>query len=232
ILSRSTRVAAARSGLGQLVQLTSHGATQALRHLVVARPGREVLVPAPTIDAITARQIAINLGSLSPGHLIVYRDDAELRQEALDAIYDYWPLRVDMPGFEVHAIDGVIWLRGHVATDLNRRLVADQLVSIAGLAEVHNDLIADTDLAAAVSMALAHDPRTAGERIGVYPRLGALSLPGNVPSAALRQTTFKVPAAVPGVKEIVNELRINPQDPGLPDLAAVTNQEDMVPGGT
>src|SRR5262249_21829065 len=101
ILSRSTRVAAARSGLGQLVQLTGHGATQAWRHLVAARPGREVLVPAPTIDAITARQIAINLGSLSPGHLIVYRDDAELRQEALDAIYDYWPLRVDMPGFEV-----------------------------------------------------------------------------------------------------------------------------------
>src|SRR5262249_33297455 len=154
----------------------------------------------------------INLGSLPPSRLTAYRDDAALRQEALDAIYDYWLLRVDMPGFEVHAIDGVIWLRGHVASDLNRRLVADQLVGIPGLAEVHNDLIADTALAAAVSMAVAHDPRTASERIGVYPRLGTISLRGNVRSAAVRQAAFQVAAAVPGVKEVVNELRINPQE--------------------
>src|SRR5262249_20925289 len=118
ILTGTTHVTEERHALGRLAQLTIHSETQAVRHLVVARPGREVLVPAPMITEITARQITLNLGSLQPSQLISYRDDAELRQEALAAIYDYWPLRVDMPGFEVHAIDGVIWMRGHVASDL------------------------------------------------------------------------------------------------------------------
>jgi len=233
VLSKSTSiVAVSGKRLGKLVQLTIHAETQQLRHLVVEQLGREVLVPAPMIRDVTARQIAVDLGSIAPKDLTPYRPDEELRQAALDAIDDYVPLRIDMPGFQVHVIDGVVWLRGHVASDLNRSLVADQLVNIPGIAAIHNELIPDTSISSAVSMALAHDPRTAGERIGVYPRLGTIRLRGNVRTAAARQAAYEIAAAVPGVKDVLNELNVNPREPGVPDLAAVTNREDMVPGGT
>ncbi len=232
VLDRSTAVVAGGKRLGRLEQVTVHSESGMLRHLVVESLGREMLVPAPRITSITAKQIAVDLGSVQPKQLVPYRDDEELRQEALTAIDGYVPLRIDMRGFEVHAIDGVVWLRGHVASDLNRTLVADQLVGLPGLAEIHNDLLSDARLSSAVSMALARDPRTTEARIGVYPRLGEIRLRGNVLNAATRQTAELVAAAVPGVKSVVNELIINPRERALHDLAAVTVHEDMVPGGS
>jgi osmotically-inducible protein OsmY len=232
VLDRSTAVTAGGKRLGRLVQLTIHSETGLLRHLVVESLGREMLVSAPMITAIVAKQIAVDLGSVQPKQLVPYRDDDELRQEALAAIDAYSPLRIDMRGFDVYAIDGVIWLRGHVASDLNRSLVPDQLVGLPGIAEIHNDLISDSAISSAVSMALARDPRTTEARIGVYPRLGEIHLRGNVATPATRQAAEQIAAAVPGVKSVVNELFVNPREPVLHDLAAVTNQEDMVPGGS
>jgi osmotically-inducible protein OsmY len=231
LLTGATSVTASSRSLGHLAQLTIHAETGALRHLVVERLGREVLVPAPLITTLAAKQITVDLSAIHPNQLTAYRDDEELQQEATDTIYDYAPLRVDMPGFRAHAIDGVIWLRGHVASDLNRRLIADQLVNLAGLAEVHNDLIADTDLAAAVSMALARDPRTSAEHIGVYPRLGTVYLRGAVHSSVARQAAQQVASAVPGVERVMGELHVDPRATVVPTLASVTDQEDVVPGG-
>jgi osmotically-inducible protein OsmY len=231
LLNGATSVSAGGRSLGHLAQLTIHAETGALRHVVVERLGREVLVPAPLITALAAKQITVDLSAVRANQLTAYRDDEELQQEATDAIYDYVPLRVDMPGFRVHAIDGVIWLRGHVSSDLNRRLIADQLVNLAGLAEVHNDLIADTDLAAAVSMALARDPRTSAEHVGVYPRLGTVYLRGAVHSAAARQAAQQVASAVPGVERVMGELHVDSRATLVPTLASVTDQEDVVPGG-
>ncbi len=232
VLDRSTAVVAGGKRLGRLAQLTIHSETGLLRHLVVESLRGEVLVPAPMITAIAAKQLAVDLGPVQPKQLTPYRDDDDLRQEALTAINDYVPLRVDMRGFDVRAIDGVVWLRGHVASDLNRSLVPDQLVGIPGIAEIHNDLISDSAISSAVSMALALDPRTAAARIGVYPRLGEIHLRGNVATPATRQAAEQIAAAIPGVESVINELIVNPREPVLHDLAAVTNEEDRVPGGS
>ena len=230
-LTRRTALAAGGKTLGHLAQLTIHSETRILRHLVVERAmGRECLVPATMIKSVAARQIAVDLGATSVERLTPYRDDEALRQEAYDAIYDYARLRVEMPGIEIYAIDGVIWLKGHVASDLNRRLVADQLDGIVGLAILHNELVADNELAAAVSMALAKDPRTVGQRIGVYPKLGEVHLRGNVRTAEASAAATGVARGVAGVKTVVNELHVNPNADVVPVLAGVTNEEDMVPG--
>ncbi len=230
-LKGSTGVSAGGRSLGHLTQLTVHAETGAPRHLVVERMGRESLVPAAHITGIAAKQITVDLGATPANRLTPYRDDDELAQEATAAIYDYVPLRVDLPGFSVVAIDGVIWLRGHVSSDLNRRLIGDQLVGIRGVAEVHNDLVADTDLAPAVSMALARDPRTAGEYIGVYPLLGTVYLRGGVHTQEARQAAQQIAGATPGVARVINELQIDHHAHVLPVLAAVTDTQDAVPGG-
>jgi osmotically-inducible protein OsmY len=231
-LTGGTHVSAGGKSLGHLVQLTINRETQVLRHLVVDRLGREHLVNAAMITDLTPRQIIVDLGGLQPGRLTPYRSDADLRQAVYDTLYDYYRLRIDLPGIEVHAIDGVVWLRGHVSSDVNRRIVEDLLQGLPGMSELHNELFADNQLAAAVSLAIAHDPRTASQRIGVYPRLGAVSLRGVVQTPMASAAAVEIARTIPGVKDVLNELRINPRLTTLPDLAAVTNREDMVPGGT
>ena len=228
-LTHSTGIMAAGKRIGQLVQLTINRETHMLRHLVIERHSRDLLVPAAAISNVNTRQISLDLG-MPASRLTSFRPDEELRQEVYDAIYDYPRLRVELNGISIHAIDGVVWLRGYVSNDLNRRMVEDQLQNIAGLSELHNELITDTELASSVSMALAHDPRTANEHIGVYPKFGDVHLRGRATHTEARQAAGAIAATVPGVKQVANELGIDPNADVVPVLAGITNEEDMVPG--
>jgi osmotically-inducible protein OsmY len=193
--------------------------------------GGEVLVSAADISQVDARHILLDISQPGAQPLTPFRPDSELSTEVREAIESYPRLRIDMDGIEIHAIDGVVWLKGYVSSELNRRLVQDQLINIRGLAELHNELLTDTDLAAAVSAALASDPRTASERIGVYPALGTARLRGSVRSQAAREAAGQIAAGVRGVKSVENALHIDPAASVLPVLAGVTNEEDRVPGG-
>lgn len=231
-ISSNTQIVLNGKRLGTLAQVTVDTEPRTLRTLVVDRGLRnEVLVPAEDIVRIQGRQIAVDQKAPGERPLITYRDDQELYDEVRDAIEGYTRLRVDMPGIIIKVVDGTVWLLGHVSSDINRRLVQDQLGHIRGLAELHNDLIADTDLASAVSLALARDPRTAGQPIGVYPVLGVVRLRGRVRSEVARQAATEVARAVPGVEQVENELIVDPGAEVIPVLAGVTNQEDRVPGG-
>ena len=231
-LTSKTRVIFNGTGLGHLVQMTIATESGLLRHLVVEQGIRnEVLVPASALAKLDARQLVITQEAMGTGHLIPYRPDTELHDEIRRAIENYGRLRVDLPGIGIRVIDGVVWLQGHVSSDMNRRLVVDQLTGIRGIAELHNELIADTDLAAAVSMALARDPRTAEEKIGVYPVVGVVRLRGNVHSAEARTAAGMITRAVPGVAQVANDLHVDPRSLVIPVLASVTNTDDVVPGG-
>ena len=232
-LTRSTRVLASDKTLGSLAQLTITRETQTLRHLVVDRGLRgEALVPAERITSLSYKQIAVDLGGVSADALTPYRRDDALHRDVYAAIYDYQPLRLDLQGVQIHAIDGTVWLKGHVASDLNRALIEEQLHGIHGLADVRNDLVADNELAADVSMALARDPRTAHQPIGVYPQLGEIRLRGSVRTPEARQAAGEIAANVPGAGPVQNELHIDPRAEVVPVLAGVTNEEDLVPGGS
>ena len=249
VLTDSTRVKFSRKigpntnnkeSVGRLRQLTITVPSRLLRHLVVARPWHSaLLVPVDLISDLTAELITIRKDSIDgpsgnqPRHLHPYRSDEELGQEVFDKLYGYEILRVDLPGIEIHPIDGAIWLQGHVSSDGMRRLATEEIQGIAGLSAVHNELVGDDALAAAVAVALAHDQRTAGagQYIGVYPRLGIIHLRGSVQTAAAREGATSVAAGVASVKQVVNELHVDPDAHDLSDLAGVTNQYDLVPGG-
>jgi osmotically-inducible protein OsmY len=159
------------------------------------------------------------------------RADDELCQDVYHRLRDCQLVRLDLPGITIHARDGVVWLRGHVSSDGKRRRTDEVLWGLDGLLELHNELVTDTDLAAAVAMALAYDPRTARERIGVYPSLGVMRLRGIVRTPRAHAGAWEIAAAVPLVKQVVNELRVGPAADVLPDLAGVTNNYDLIPGG-
>jgi osmotically-inducible protein OsmY len=166
-----------------------------------------------------------------PGRLARVRADNELRQDLDHRLRDCQLVRLELPGITIHARDGVVWLRGHVSSDGKRRRANEVLWGLDGLLQLHNELVADTALAAAVAMALAYDPRTARQRIGVYASLGVMRLRGVVRTATAQASAWEIAAAVPLVKQVVNELRVDPAADVLPDLAGVTNNYDLVPGG-
>src|SRR5215469_922758 len=60
-LSRSTGVMAAGKRIGHLAQLTFHRDTLLLRHLVIERGSREVLLPATMVTNLSTRQISADL---------------------------------------------------------------------------------------------------------------------------------------------------------------------------
>jgi osmotically-inducible protein OsmY len=232
LLTSGTHVQVGEKSVGKLTQVTVNRASHILRHLVVRSVRAELSVPANGITKIEGRRIVVTASAVPAGQLLTpYRSDDELHEEIRSAIFDYPRLRVDLIGIGIHVIDGALWLQGHVSSDLNKRLVQDQLVNIRGLSDIHNELISDTDLAGAVAMALAKDSRTARERIGVYPTLGNINLRGRVRSEAARAAASEVTRGVPGVGEIENVLIVDPNAEVIPVLAGVTNQDDRVPGG-
>jgi osmotically-inducible protein OsmY len=202
------------------------------RRLIAGRAPREdVLLPATVVTDIITRGVVPSVGGATPERLARSRADDELRQDVYHRLRDCQLVRLDLPGIAIHARDGVVWLQGHVSSDGKRRRADDVLRGLDGMLALHNELVADTALAAAVAMALANDPRTARQRIGVYPYRGVMRLRGIVRPPTAHADAWEIAAAVPLVKQVVNELRVDPDVDVLPDLAGVTNNYDLVPGG-
>ncbi len=231
-LTSNTRVLLDSKRLGTLTQVTVVRETGALRHLIVSRGVRnEVVVGAEDITSIEANQIHISPSMPGGVPVTPYRPDAELHDEIRQTLENYNRLRVDVPGMGIRVVDGNVWLQGYVSSDLNKRLAEDVLSGTRGIAHLQNELVPDTQLAANVSMALAKDPRTAEEKIGVYPSLGNVRLRGMVRTPVAREAAGAVAREVPHVRSVENELHVNPNASVLPVLASVTNTDDIVPGG-
>ena len=232
-LGSETPVTQSGKRLGKLVQVSFNAETRELRHLVLERGlGAEFVLSATAVSQIATGSVTLTAGSNGTRPTMTpFRPDEELAADALKAIESYPRLRVDQTGVNITAIDGVIWLRGHVSSEMNRRLISDLVSGVYGLADLRNELITDPELAAEISHKLSRDPRTTEERIGVYPMLGRVRLRGAVRTASAREAAEQLATATPGVGEIVNELHVDPNANVLPVMASVTNTEDDVPGG-
>jgi osmotically-inducible protein OsmY len=223
--------------LGRLAQITVTAPSETLRHFVVAQGmhglRREAAAPARIIIGMTARQISVRLDGLPQKRLLPCRTDTVLRQDVYAKLFDYAPLRVDLPGIEIQPVDGVVWLRGHVSSGGARRMAEDQAQGVRGLASLRNELTADDALAATVSMAIAQDPGTdQRQHIGVYPRLGVVYLRGSVRTPAARERASVIATACSTVKSVINELRVTTSEEVISVMAGVTNHADVAPGGS
>ena len=223
--------------LGRLAQMTVTAPSETIRHFVVANGVHglhsESSAPARIIIGISARRISVRLDGMPHKRLPPYRSDTLLRQDVYSRLFEYAPLRVDLPGITIHPIDGVVWLHGYVSSSGARRMAEDRAYGAKGLTALHNELTSDDALAAAISMALAHDPGVdKHQQIGVYPRLGVVYLRGSVRTLAARERAGAVALASSIARQVVNELRITPSIEALSVMANVTNQLDLVPDGS
>ncbi|HEU5367003.1 MAG TPA: BON domain-containing protein [Ktedonobacterales bacterium] len=220
--------------LGGLSELFFDAETRQLAYLVAHRhaiAGGEVLLSADQVADLQAGRLEVKVSAKEFALLPHYRSDPELEEDVRQALWDYPRLRIDLGAVKVNAQCNNVWLRGHVSSDINRRLIEDLARVVPGVRDVHNEVVADTDLAVAVAGALAKHEETRGLPIGVYPDLGEVYLRGLAPTAEARQVAEKVAAEIPDVKTVHNEIVVSENTEYLPTLAGVTGEEDIVPGG-
>jgi osmotically-inducible protein OsmY len=229
-LSRSTQVTRGGKGAGSLTHVSADRASHALTHLIVRRLGGEALIDPLWINGISDDGRSIEIVPPAGVALPEYRPDAELSDEINRRLFDYPRLRVDLRAVSVRVADGEVWLRGNVSTSLNRRVISDLLVGTRGLVAVHNELVADNELAVAIKEALDHDPRTHGQHIGVYANLGQVFLRGQTTAPGVVEAAVQIAKGVPGQVQVVNELAVGSAS-FIPMLAPVTGDEDIIPGG-
>ncbi len=234
VLKEHLSVVSGEEKLGGLSELFFDAHTRRLAYLVVHRhalAGGDVLLSVDQLADLQSERLEVRVSPKDFALLPHYRPDPELEEDVRRALWDYPRLRIDFGAIKVHAQCDEVWLLGHVSSDINRRLMEDLARGVSGVRELHNELVADTDLAAAVAGALAKREETRGLPIGVYPDLGEVYLRGVVPTEAVKQIAEKIAAEVPGVKTLHNELIVNAKTDYLPTLAGVNNTEDIVPGG-
>jgi len=232
VLARNTQVQVNGSNYGNLAQVSVVTATGGLHRLTVKRGmSGEFLVDARSIVDISDDGRMVGCQTAANTAPVAYRSDGEVLDAARAALWNYPRLRVDLRAVQVRVVDGEVWLNGHVSSTLNRRVMAELLEGIKGVTAIHNDLVADNELAIEIAQALAKDPRTHGQRLGVYPNLGEVYLRGLSDSPEAAQAATEIAAQIDGRHVVVNQIRISNNVDYLPMLAPVTGTEDVVPGG-
>ncbi|MBA3826686.1 MAG: BON domain-containing protein [Ktedonobacterales bacterium] len=232
-LSKATQVTNNQTNLGTLSQVSVIVGDNHLHRLGVRRglTSGEVLVAATQITSVDANGRAVDCATADVTQVIPYRPDADLLDDVQTALYNYPRLHVDLRAVQVRVVDGEAWLLGNVASSLNRRILEELLVEVRGLTAIHNEVVADNELAVQIAQALARDPRTRGQLFGVYPNLGEVFLRGNARSPEALQAAIEIAQHAGTGHHVTNQMILNSGNSLVPMLAPVTGTSDIIPGG-
>ncbi|HLG50805.1 MAG TPA: BON domain-containing protein [Chloroflexota bacterium] len=111
-------------------------------------------------------------------------------------------------GISVVVRDGIARLFGTVRSIAVKARAHEVARSVHGVRGVENVLTADSTLAAQITARLASDPRTALATIEVTSVGGEVTLSGTVESPGVREAAELIARSVPGVKLVINELKV------------------------
>lgn len=164
---------------------------------LVARPdglaSRRHLVPTERVQVAEAERIIADLDRAELDALPEYRSDEEIALDVFGALWDdEVTRRINVRHLQIDVKDGVVTIRGHVASSFHRARVAAAVRQVRGALDDQIDVIADDELEIAVAQALAQDPRTRQARILTRASHGVVHLWGEV-SAVVSEVAKKVP---------------------------------------
>lgn len=213
---------AARPESGELVRVVA-------RNLV---PGRDTLLQAAEVSTLEPGSLTISLSGPETQARPAYRSDRELQHEVESILFELGFLHIDLRGMSMCVCDGVLSMEGNISSSLRGELAADQVRGVTGLLAVSNNLVGDDALAARIAHALGQDERTRDLPIGVYPQLGVVRLSGSVRGAGQRAAAGSIARACPGVRDLINDLVVDPGGAMLYVMSAAEGGEikDIPPG--
>lgn len=222
------------SGVGTLMMVAVHPENAELAYIVARhfKAGQDTLIQQQYITSVEAGRINISIPDDVLKSLPPFRPDDALQREVESVLFDYTPGHIDMKGIKARVLDSVLYLDGNISSTLRGDIMSDQVLGVAGLLEVKNNLVGDDQLAADVARLLGQDQRTRDLPIGVYPRLGVVRLSGAVHNSQQKAAAAEIARAYPGVRSVINDLLIDPKAELLRVMAASEGgeAEDIVPG--
>jgi len=173
--------------------------------------GRNRIVPAAWVQEVDPGLVHLSVEKHALESLPEYSADDALAADVNKALWADGILRgADYCEIDATVQDGIVRLRGHVDTEINKSRAEEAARSIAALG-IESHLVVDEHLVIRVAQALGRDERTRVEQVYVGGRNGVIVLNGRVASAAVRDAAEEVAASVPQVRGIVNEI----QAPGV-----------------
>lgn len=135
----------------------------------------------------------------------------ELREEIYRRLnHEYPPFRELILPIEVSVDSGEVTLTGWVRTPAMKHMATVLTEEVPGVKEVHNRLFVDDDLERAVALALEQEPDLEDDFPGIRVDVlaGVVTLWGEVTSDKERKKAEEIARRIPGVRKVVNDLRI------------------------
>ena len=154
------------------------------------------------------------------------RTNQQLRNDVIGEIG--WDPRVDDANIIVRASDGVVTLTGTVPTFADKWAAEHAAERVLGVRSVANELSVavpvryqrtDTDIAHAVTNALAWDVEVPDERIKTTVSNGVVRLDGDVGFRYQRDAAAKAVRTLSGVREVINNITVTTKTVPAADVA-------------
>ncbi len=135
----------------------------------------------------------------------------ELRERVYQVLnHEYPPFRELLLPIEVKVDGGTITLEGWVRTPAMKHVATLLTQEVPGVKDVENNLFVDDELERAVALALEQEPALEDDFPGIHVDVlaGIVTLWGEVTSNVERQKAEEIASRVPGVRKVVNDLKI------------------------
>lgn len=137
--------------------------------------------------------------------------DEMLARSVRDALWRSEPIRaLDLDSLQVEARDGIVVIRGIVASEAHSFAAVQLARGVPGVKEVVNQLRTDEDLERRIAVALASDPAARRHRTAVNVVGGVAYLYGVVPTEEEAEAIRKVAANVAGLVGVESRLQVVP----------------------
>jgi uncharacterized protein YrrD len=228
LIGTSTKVEASDGPIGVIDRVLLDPDSGRATHFVVRKGkflAKHVIVPADWASEITPEKVRLAVDREQLTALPEYKPDDEIAEGVLEALRSYPPLRRLVHGIALYepvlspyerdtvrvmVQDGIVILEGNVQTSGHKSMAVWLAQQVPGVRRVRNLLVADDDLEIEISSALSRDPRTRGVQARVGSLLGIVTIKGKAPSEEARTAAQSVASQIPGVRTVVNQLRVQP----------------------
>ena len=239
LLTGATPVISKDHHLLRLGGVTLDVASGDLVRLLVRSPGLASgrLVPVKMAHRETKGQVTLRLSREELHRLPRFQPDSYIHRQVEYILYDHdGEEGLDASAISIAVQEGVVTLSGNVRADLASRLAARLASSMAGVVEVETQIMSDWDVQLAASKAIVQDSIAPQGVIMVNSSLGRVRLEGMVSDQETAERAIRVVNDVPGVREVVRLIHVEPMaksEGSLPaDRAMEPEAASTTPAGT
>lgn len=173
---------------------------------------KDIMAPVEWVSEFQPDHLKLAVDRAALEQLPEYLPDEEIEWAIEQALWEDELIRHGVLAYtpiEIAVQDGIVTLRGHVNTSVERQRIEEITQAVRGVQGLENHLVLDYEVEVAVAQALGRDSRTRDHIVQVSSRFGYVFLQGQVPSKEIQMAAEEIAATVPQVRGVINRLRMS-----------------------